>query len=146
MEPAAVTPGMRAFCAWLARRAARHVRRLRICVNLEGLQRCDEFLSLLAAGTTACSAAGGLQELRLRIHNHPSSVPLSWVAALTSLRFLEIEPDLSSAMDICGSLDHLTNLQKLNLGEAAADASLQPWCSLCSCATRWSLPFKPASR
>lgn len=116
-DPAALIPRLRSFCTWVSRRAARHVRRLSLQVNLNGVQHESEFLGLLAAATTACSASGQLQDLSLKICHHPSSMPLSWVAALTSLRRLVIDADLSSAVDVCGSFDHLTNLQELELCE-----------------------------
>ncbi|PRW32625.1 cytochrome p450 isoform A [Chlorella sorokiniana] len=119
----AVIPCLRSFCAWLARRAAGHVQRLCLRFNLGRVQHDGEFLGLLVAATTACSTAGQLHDLTLHISSHPSSLPLSWVAALTSLRRLEIDPNFSTAVDVCGSLHHLTNLQELVL----AGAPIQEW-------------------
>lgn len=107
------------------------MRQLSFLFKLNEEQREDEFLALMAAAATACSATGRLQSLTVKISNHPTALPTSWVAVLTSLRRLVINGDgvigdVGSTMAyVCGSLDHLTNLQELILGETWAMISLR---------------------
>lgn len=106
---------MRAFCAWLVRRAAPHVRRLHMAFCLEPAeQRGDVLLSAVACGL-ACCAAGGLDELSL--HLCYGDLQLGWAAALTPLRRLAIDTCNGCGIDIAQQLDHLTHMRELFLSE-----------------------------
>ncbi len=111
-------PCIQAFCAWLLRRGARHVRRLCFCIGPR-VGEHDVFAAN-AAAAAAGSAAVGLAGLSL-FTPHPDghALRLSWLAALTSLTHLTLEVDCG-LVDICGSLKHLTSLRELNLGACAA--------------------------
>lgn len=108
---------LRAFCAWVARRGLRHVRRLKLRLEHDA-STTDDLLATAAATAAACCAGGALEELAM--HVSAGSLELGWVAALTSLTRLDIDTYDGCEVRILGSMQHLTRLQELSLGEQAA--------------------------
>lgn len=98
----------------MLRHALGHVRRLFIWLDLESGTVADP-LATAAATAAACCAVGGLQELSLYVVN--GSLELGWVAALTSLRRLAIDTESGCTVSILGSMQHLTHMRELSLGE-----------------------------
>ncbi|KAL4458865.1 hypothetical protein ABPG75_013730 [Micractinium tetrahymenae] len=117
---------------WLALRAARHVRALRLRTDWpedlirEG--REPETAAIIAAALAACGAVGGLTEVELQLDGLPLELS-TWLAPLArSLRRLVV--DSESTLEVACSLSFLTALRELELGplsvELAAEARLPP--------------------
>lgn len=107
-------PRLRAFVAWVVRRAAPHVRRLHLQINLAAPE-ADDMLPTAVACALACCASGGLDELFLSIND--GSVELGWVAALTPLRRLKIDTFSGCTLTVKQQMDHLTRMEGLSLCE-----------------------------
>lgn len=107
---------VRGFCAYLSRRAAGHVQRVRLEFSQRPSGSSRDVLPAIEAALAACCAGGALKELEISTASNGNPMPLRWVFRLTSLTRLGI--DSGGPLHICGSLDHLTQLQDLYLSEA----------------------------
>lgn len=105
---------LRSFIAWVVRRAAPHVRRLHLSLDLGGPGGGLDVLPTAVACALACCAFGGLDELSLCVLN--GGLELGWAAALTSLRSLKIDAVDGCGVDIRQQMEHLTRMERLSLG------------------------------
>ncbi|EFN59930.1 hypothetical protein CHLNCDRAFT_132995 [Chlorella variabilis] len=112
---------MRLVCQWVLLRAARHVERLRLRVELDHqqLDAAAELETALVAMLVGCGAAGRLSELDLSLVHVPFGLS-SWLSALRSLQKLQISAMASlqglgaeCRLVAAGPLHTLTDLEVL---------------------------------
>lgn len=126
------------MCQWVLLRAARHVERLRLRVELDHqqLDAAAELETALVAMLVGCGAAGRLSELDLSLVHVPFGLS-SWLSALRSLQKLQISAMASlqglgaeCRLVAAGPLHTLTDLEVLWLSGypivAMSDVRLPP--------------------
>ncbi|PRW33536.1 Cellulose synthase [Chlorella sorokiniana] len=125
---------------WLARRAAGHVRQLRLRLaapdGSEGLPLYEdsednkqEFAATLAAAVTVL--AGSLRELSLSTHNLPLPPLGPWLAPLSGLTSLEMACDRDNGTVVVSTpLHFLSGLRSLRLHAPCGQVAVQRWASL----------------
>ena len=109
---------LRAFCSWLLQHAAGAVRHLAVTLHRGKLsgsklsaEDAAEAAALLAGLVAACGAAGGLEELRLKLN-----IPFRFSSLMAALRHLKrLDVHIDHAVQVSASLVPLTAMQELSL-------------------------------
>lgn len=114
--PHNLASSMRSFCRWLEQRG-RHVRRLRLTLHSCQVGRprdqAAEALQCLAACVSACP---NLEQLE--IQTHFLELPVGdWIGVPPRLRRLMLDGTQASAVRVLATLEHLTGLEELSVGE-----------------------------
>lgn len=123
-------PHLRSLEAWLARRAAGHVRQL----QLKAVLLLDDHMEHATEAAAALSSAlaplaSSLCDLSLVTSDLPLPPLDSWLAPLVGLTSLSLTTDYTN-VSIAGPLGCLSALQRLRLSIVDGDVSLAPEASL----------------